>query len=274
MSGDIKSMKLYTAVDRIYAELEARGYDRAAPLNVSELSQFDQLHYFGTEAVDEAVSTCGISAGSRVLDIGSGFGGPARYLAQSTGAQVEAVELQADMNATAQDLTDRCGLTGRVVHTEGDILTAPLEAAGFDAAVSWLALYHIPARDPLFPRLHDALRPGGSLYVEDLYCRAALTEDEAATMRDKLFSNTLPTRDGYIAELERGGFRDIRFDDMTGKWAAFTRDRLSAFRAGRSEYIARHSEATYDSLEAFYACIAGLLADGRVGGVRLSARRT
>lgn len=269
----IKSMKLYTATERIQTELDAIGAGSDGPLTVAQLNAFDQLHYFGTDAVDEAISACGIGAGHRVLDIGSGFGGPARYLAQSTGARVDAVELQDDLNATAADLTRRCGLDGQVIHRAGDILSTELDPAGFDAAVSWLALYHIPDRAPLFPRLAAALRPGGCIYVEDLYTRAPLTAAEAEAMRTMLFSNTLPSRPDYEAELRAGGFDQIEFRDMTGPWAQFTADRLAAFRAGRDAYIARHGPKTFEALDAFYACIADLLAAGNVGGVRLTARR-
>ncbi len=273
MDDGIKTMKLYTAVERIHADLAALGHDRASPLSVDVLSPFDQLHYFGTEPVDEAIEACALGPGSRVLDIGSGFGGPARHIAARTGARVKAVEIQPDMNATAEELTRRCGLSHLVDHVEGDILETPLGGAAFDAVVSWLALYHIPGRPALFPRLHNALHPGGRLHLEDLYRRGDLTEAEEEAMRVMLFANTLATEEAYLAELDAGGFGEIDFADMTEKWAGFTRDRLAAVRAGRDAYVAIHGEATYVSLDAFYDCIAGLLSGGRVGGVRIMATR-
>ena len=49
-------------------------------------------------------------ASHQVLNIGSGLGGPARYLAHKTGCHVLACELQHDLNATAQLATERAGL--------------------------------------------------------------------------------------------------------------------------------------------------------------------
>ncbi|MEX0285429.1 MAG: cyclopropane-fatty-acyl-phospholipid synthase family protein [Paracoccaceae bacterium] len=273
MPDDIKTMKLYSAVERINTELEAQGLGDDVPLTVAQLTPYDQLHYFGTDAVDEAIAACGIDADARVLDIGSGFGGPARYLADTTGAHVDAVELQADMNAAASSLTRRCGLDDRVTHRQGDILQTNLEPAAYQTAVSWLALYHIPNRATLFPRIGAALRPGGMLFVEDLYCRAPLSAEEDEMMRTMLFSNTLPTQSDYVSEVATGGFTEITFLDMTETWAGFTRDRRDAFRDGRDHYVARHGQATYEALDAFYDCIAGLLTTGHVGGVKLTARR-
>ena len=85
--SEIKSMNLYSQVDRVFNDLRAAGIADDAPVDVATLSQFDQYHYFGTDAVDEAIAAAAVSESSRVLDIGSGLGGPARYLADRTGCR-------------------------------------------------------------------------------------------------------------------------------------------------------------------------------------------
>src|SRR6185295_1056907 len=100
----MKTMKLYDQVERINNEIEALGLGADGPLKVEDLTAFDQYHYLGTSAVDHAIESLGIGAGSRVLEIGSGIGGPARYVAQRTGAHVSALELQSDLHRTAERL--------------------------------------------------------------------------------------------------------------------------------------------------------------------------
>ena len=87
----MKSMKLYTNVQRIHNDLAALGIGPDAALRVDQLTPFDQYHYFGTDAVDEALEVLQLQPGSRVLDVGSGIGGPARYIAVKTGAHVTAL---------------------------------------------------------------------------------------------------------------------------------------------------------------------------------------
>ena len=156
-----KSMKLYDRVERIHHELRALGIADDAPLTVAQLVPFDQYHYHGTEAVDLAAARLGLGPHSRVLDVGAGIGGPARWLAATTGCHVTALELQPDLNATAADLTRRCGLAPLVSHVAGDILDGPPVAGGYDAVISYLAILHIPDRARLFAECHRALRPGG-----------------------------------------------------------------------------------------------------------------
>src|SRR5262249_28761963 len=67
-----KSMKLYDRVERIHNELRALGIADDAPLTVEQLVPFDQYHYHGTEAVDEAARRLGVGPATRVLDVGAG----------------------------------------------------------------------------------------------------------------------------------------------------------------------------------------------------------
>lgn len=273
MTEAIKSMKLYSAVERIHHDLEEAGFSRTDPLTVAALTPYDQLHYHGTDAVDLAIVSAGLGPGAEVLDIGSGFGGPARYLAEASGAHVTAVELQADMNATAADLTERCGLSDRVDHVEGDILAVELPLGRFDAMISYLALYHIPDRAPLFPKVAAALKHGGRIHVEDLYARASFTAAEQLDLDGMLFANTMPTRETYIAELAEAGFTDIDFQDMTADWTAFTQARLRGFRENRDRHFRVHGADTVAALDEFYATMVRLFEGGHLGGVRYTATR-
>jgi cyclopropane fatty-acyl-phospholipid synthase-like methyltransferase len=269
----IKSMKLYSQVERIHNELQAAGIGREGPLKVSDLSPFDQYHYHGTAAVDHAVARLKLTAESRVLEIGSGIGGPARHLAERCGCKVTALELQPDLNALAESLTQRCSLDDRVTHVCGDALKVPLEAGAYDAVVSWLALYHIADHDALFARIAAALKPGGAIFFEDLCCRGAFTAEEQDLMTKKLFSHYTPSIADYRRDLERAGFTAIGTDDMSDDWAAFTHTRYLAFQENRTRQLAVHGHATVADLEDFYGTVDRLFQNGNLAGLRVVAQK-
>src|SRR5210317_2159009 len=102
---DIKSMQLYPRAERILDDLSNLGFSAQEPVPVDVLNRFDQLHYHGTAALDAAISACGIEPGQRILEVGSGWGGCARYIAQSSGAHVTAVEIQEDYHQVGRSLT-------------------------------------------------------------------------------------------------------------------------------------------------------------------------
>src|SRR5215475_4716671 len=101
----IESMPLYVNVDRINNELAELGIGDDEALTPAQLFPFDQYHYHGTDAVHAAARLLGLGPTSHVLDVGSGLGGPARYLASSMGCQVTALELQSELHAVATHLT-------------------------------------------------------------------------------------------------------------------------------------------------------------------------
>ena len=204
-----QGMKLYDRVERIHHELRALGIADDAPLTSRQLVQFDQYHYHGTDAVDEAAARLGIDASSRVLDVGAGIGGPARWLAATTGCHVTALELQPDLNATAADLTRRSGLADRVTHVAGDILDGAPVDGGYDALISYLAVLHIPDRARLFAACHRALVPGGGMYIEDFTLRSEPTPAQREALRVKVQCPYVPPPDVYRQDILDAGFERV-----------------------------------------------------------------
>ena len=76
-----------------------------------------------------------LSSNHHVLDVGSGLGGPARYLAHKTGCLVTAIELQDDLHREAENLTQRCNLQQKLKHITGDFLQMDLGGYSYQARV-------------------------------------------------------------------------------------------------------------------------------------------
>jgi SAM-dependent methyltransferase len=208
-----------------------------------------------------------------VLDVGAGVGGPARYLAHTTGCRVTALELQKPLHEIGVDLTRRTRLADRVTHVCGDALTYDFADGSFDAVVSFLAIVHIPDRPRLFARLARALRPGGGCYIEDLCQRAPFAPRDLEELRDVVCANTITSQDDYAQELRDAGFGAVTVTDLTPDWAPFAAERLAAWRENHATYAAIHGEGAYCAQELFYAVVARLYDSGSLGGVRLTAHR-
>lgn len=268
----IKSMGLYRRVDRILDDLIAAGLGPDERLSVDDLTPFDQYHYEGTSAVDDAADHLGASADATILDVGSGIGGPARYLADRTGARVVALELQQDLHQTGADLTRRCGLDHLVRHVRGDVLDSVVPDGGFSGLITMLCFLHIPERTKLFANCARALRPGAVMFIDDYYELAPFTEAERRALADKVYCPHLPDLDRYVADVRSAGFSDVRTIDKTVEWTRFVVDRNVQFRAARSALTSRYGSETVDSLDDFYSTVAGLFTNGSLGGLRLVAR--
>src|ERR1700752_5157752 len=83
-------------------------------LTPQQLGALDQFHTRGLAATADLAKLAGIAADMSVLDVGSGVGGPARFLAETYGCQVTGIDLSEPFVDAARYLTQRTGQSGRV----------------------------------------------------------------------------------------------------------------------------------------------------------------
>jgi len=272
-SLNIKSMKLYNNVDRIFNELREIGKSTSSTLLVEDLTKFDQLHYHGTDAIDIFIEKLEINEKTKILDVGSGIGGPARYIANKTGAEITAIELQSDQNNLAKDLTKKCGLSNKVSHICGDILDYDFKNQTFDAIVSWLTLYHIANHEILLKKLFDLLNPNGFFYTEDITSRINLSDADRKEIKKEIYGIHLPYFDNYISNLEQNGFKLIFSEDMSSSWADFTKERIKKYNSEKERNIKVHGKEVYESLNSFYNFVGQYFSYGKLGGIRVIAKK-
>ncbi|ELU15923.1 hypothetical protein CAPTEDRAFT_224919 [Capitella teleta] len=275
---------IYSHVERIYKELEQLGIKDNDPLDVHQVSQFDQYHYHGTESVAEATKKLGIetppktilsSSSHRVLDIGAGLGGPSRYLAELTGCKVTAIEMQEDLHLVATDLTRRCGLSQKVTHICGDILKYDIGEAGkYDFIVSWLVFLHIPEKKRLFEKCFGYLKASGQMYVEDFWKKSEFLPEEKEILSERVYMRDPPPSDlDYIAQIKEAGFDRVEFDDVTDSWSDFCKQRAESYRKLKERHVRVHGKDVYEEQDAFFDAMDFLFHQGHLGGCKLIATK-
>ena len=132
-------------------------------------------------------------------------------------------------------------------------------------------MLHIPDRARLFAACHRALVPGGGMYIEDFTLRSEPTPAQREALRVKVQCPYVPPPDVYRRHILDAGFERVDLEDVTSDWTAFTAERLAAFRDDRDRLVRVHGEEVADGLEDFFATMAGLYADGVLGGARITA---
>jgi SAM-dependent methyltransferase len=111
---------------RIDAALTELGHD-PQNLNPEILATLEHLHSGGVGGVATTrrqAQRITLTEDSRVLDVGCGIGGPARYLAHTYGCRVDGIDLTPELIETGRVLTERrCKLADRVVLQVGNAAT-------------------------------------------------------------------------------------------------------------------------------------------------------
>lgn len=108
-----------------------------------------------------------LDASTRVLDLGSGYGGSARHLAKTTGCHVTCLNLSETQNARNRELTAAAGLDHLVTVIDGSFEDLPFPDASFDIAWSQDAFLHSSRRHRIFEEVDRILAPGGHLIFTD-----------------------------------------------------------------------------------------------------------
>ena len=133
-----------------------------------DLAPLDQFHSRGILATAELAERAGIDRTTRVLDVGSGVGGPARFLAATYGCRVTGIDLSPSFVAAARALTVRTGLTDLVSFEVGDALQLPFAPASFDCVTMHHVAMNIADRAALYAGIRRVLAGGGRLVTYDV----------------------------------------------------------------------------------------------------------
>jgi ubiquinone/menaquinone biosynthesis C-methylase UbiE len=151
----------------ILSALRAAGKD-IEHLTPNDLAPVDEFHGGQRPATIRLAELVGFTGTERVLDVGSGLGGPSRYLAWRYGCRVRGVDLTAEFVRVAEMLTQMTGLVGRVDYRQGNALDLPFDDCGFDVVWSQNAAMNIADRDRLYREMRRVLKAGGKLALQEV----------------------------------------------------------------------------------------------------------
>lgn len=135
-------------------------------LNSAELAPLDQFHVRGLAATKEMADALGLRAGATVLDIGSGLGGSARFLAGNYGCHVTGIDVNESFIDVARMLTEYTALN--VTYQVMDALNLTFEDNTFDFAWTQHVAMNIRDRQLLYASIHRVLKPGGRFAMYDV----------------------------------------------------------------------------------------------------------
>ncbi len=128
--------------------------------------------------LDYQIETIGFEKGQRVLDAGCGVCGPARYFAKNAEVQVEAITISEDQVEKSRVYIAEEGLEGKVKVTHGDYhqLEKYYQADSFDAVYFLESFGHATNHEQVINSAWGMLKPGGKLYIKDLFIKEAAIE--------------------------------------------------------------------------------------------------
>lgn len=116
---------------------------------------------------EKIVSLLRLDKAARVLDVGSGYGGPARYLVKTTGCRVDCLNISEVQIQRTRRLNQQQGLIDDIQIIEGNFEEMPIEDRQYDVVISQDAILHSGNRHIVIEEVARVLKPGGDFVFTD-----------------------------------------------------------------------------------------------------------
>lgn len=201
----------------------------------------DQNHVGGTVFVQQLASKAGVTAETFVLDLGSGLGGSARYLAHVFGCRVHGIDFSPERHRAAVRFTDLVGLNDRVTFCCDDLMTAQLPSEHFDVVWGQSTWTHIEDKAALLHRCAQALQPGGRVAFEDIYLSRdpeGPSEQAALDELSDCWKAYMVREDTWCIAIMGVGLAVIVKEDLSGPMVEYYSHLLNiADRCGRNRFL-------------------------------------
>jgi ubiquinone/menaquinone biosynthesis C-methylase UbiE len=213
--------------DVILAALKAAGKD-IEHLTPDDLEPIDEFHSRGRAATIDLARLLALRGDERFLDVGSGIGGPSRYVAKTFGCRVTGLDLTPEFCRVATMLAQRTGLADKVEYRQGDALAMPFADHSFAVAWSQNVVMNILDRERLYAEIRRVLTPGGRYAFSDVVEGPNAPPHFPVPWAREPSISFLFTAEATRRKLEAAGFRVLAFEDQTADALDRARARIKA----------------------------------------------
>jgi len=232
---------------RLNSALRDDGVDPFRP-DIETLAPYDQFHGRGVEATQEMAESLSIAATDHILDVGSGIGGPARYLARRFSCRITGIDLTPEFCEVARHLTRLLQMDDAVRFEVGNALAMPFADATFDGAYSMNVSMNIADKQALYREIRRVLKPGGWLMLSEIAKGPGAAMDYPTPWARTAQASFLATPEDTVRSLEEAGFEVVNHRD--------TRDKTLAFGARSKAMVERGEKPPHRAVQLIHGDIA------------------
>jgi len=225
-----------------------------------------QTSWMTADECREFLGWLDVKAGDRLLDVASGAGKVALFIATTSGASVLGIDINENAVTTARESARRAGREDPVRFQRADAnLELPFPEGSFDAIICIDAANHFRDRRRLLTDWRRVLKPKGRLlYTDPLVVSGQLTHEEIATRSSIIGFFVFTPINANERFIDEAGLKLLRHEDHTQAIVQVSRRWFDARERWRDELLKAEGEAAYEGLQRFLKVANLLPSEGRL----------
>lgn len=214
-----------------------------------------------------------IGAGSKVLDVGCGFGGSTIHLARHYGAETTGITISPIQVEMAEKTAAREGVNPKFLLMDAEEMKFDKT---FDVIWSVESISHYPNKDRFFCGAAKCMESGGTLAIIDWFKKERLTEREYSKFIQPIEKGMLvemDTMEDYVALLRANGFQLV-YSEVLNKNCSKTWDFCMDMLKSKALWrvAAENGPEFLDFLRAFRRARSGFASGNFVYGLMIAKR--
>jgi len=187
-------------------------------VHVGIYDETDDIKLASVKTIEKMLDTIGgISPNQKVLDIGAGYGGTARYLAREHGVTTTCLNISETQNDTNRYMNRQQGLSDKIDVIHGDFENLPEPDHSYEVVWCHDSILHSDRRDKVLEEVWRVLKPGGSFVFTDPMQADDCPEGVLQPIYDRLQLNSLASFRFYNEAAKSIGFDVVDQIDMTSQ---------------------------------------------------------
>ncbi|MDQ3006876.1 MAG: methyltransferase domain-containing protein [Chloroflexota bacterium] len=205
-----------------------------------------------------------LSSDDHILEVASGSGGPALYLAKKFQCHITGL----DINEAGVKTANQQALDANIANAKFQVADAdqrlPFDESTFDAAICIDSMNHIRDRLKLLREWHRVLKTGKRiLFTDPVVMTGPISNEELAARSSIGFFIFIPPA---ITEkfIEQAGFKLIHCEDVTGNIELTSGRWHGSRQKHREDLIKIEGEERFEGLQKFFSTVHQLTSERRL----------
>ncbi len=175
----------------------------------------ENFHPGGVDYTEKLAMEVGVQEGAKVLDVASGSGETALYLAMKFKAVVVGFDLSEKMVAHATERAKKLGLTHLVSFRKGDVHKLPFERGAFDSAISECSLCLFRDKVQVIRNMAYVVEEGKKVAISDVIAKGEIPKElQTPLLYACCLAGAQPLKE-TMEIFSEAGLKDVRGYELT-----------------------------------------------------------